>query len=131
MPIEYVSAYVSSKEAERIYRELPRLLVDALGDTVVTVMYGSLSSIHPDLWYKPMSVGTSWFDRFLRESVDMGIIGPGEADLVITLPGGCGITLCHEKDVHIQAETVEAIESFLSGDRFRSFVGNVSFTKRG
>ena len=55
MTIEYVSTYVSSEDAERIYQELSNFLVDAVGDGVVTVMYGALSNIHADLWYKPMS----------------------------------------------------------------------------
>jgi hypothetical protein len=121
----------AAPDAERIYRELPKFLLDAVGDVVVTVMYGALSNIHPDLWYKPMCVGTKWFDRFLIESVEKGIVGPGEADLVVTLPVGIEITLCHEKDVHVRADTVEVIESLISSALFRAFVGDVSFAKRG
>jgi len=131
MSVEYVSEYLPPGEMRRVYDDLAIFVGEVAGESIVTVMYGALSGIHTDLWYKPMAVGPSWFGRFLRESEEKRIIGPAESDLVLVFRDGEEITFCHEGDIHVRSDSAERLEQFIAAPSFTRLVGSVSFARRG
>ncbi|MFA6958110.1 MAG: hypothetical protein WC538_19755 [Thermoanaerobaculia bacterium] len=129
--IEYTSPPLSSEELEKLWELFPQALRELLGDGIVLVSYGTLSKLHPDLWYVPMKVGTAWMDRFLRESIEQGISGPAEADIFFQLPeGGPEILFCHEGDVHISASAESSLLFLLGREPFARLFPGKEFKRK-
>src|SRR5687768_16692034 len=119
---ESVSQYIEEAAFEELVSRFPAFLRDFLAEEFVMVSYGALSNIHPDLWYKPMKVGTNWFERFLAESIAQRIFEPGGADLLVEIRGGSAeVTLCHERDIHIVGSDDELIARLKSSNFLAPF----------
>jgi hypothetical protein len=75
--IEWVSAPLQAEQLKDVLESLPVVLRELLGDALIKAMYGSGCNLHMDLCYVPMTVGTTWSDRFIKDSLEQHIFVPG------------------------------------------------------
>jgi hypothetical protein len=77
-------------------------LQEALGEALITATYEFGCNLHDDLLYRSMKVGTSWLDRFVRQSLDQRIVVPGGSDFRLVVEGErLEVLFCHEGDIHL------------------------------
>ena len=116
---EWVSASASPTEIQAILEALPTLLNQLLGNCLVKAMYGWGCNLHMDLCYVPMTVGTQWIERFIRESLEQRIVVPANSDFYIELPEErLEILFCHEGDIHVCGPDEDLCNKVLSAVPF-------------
>src|SRR5687767_15146594 len=101
-PNEYLTGVLAPEAMRAAIESLPRILRDLLGQTVIEAFYQFGCNLHFDLCYVPMRVGTAWLDRFVSDSLAMGIVVPCESDFEFSVAGGALVVrFCHEGDIHV------------------------------
>lgn len=117
---QFSSEYVTAEQMAAALKALPAALTELFGECKCTVLYGYGTQLHVDLWYKPMSVGTCGMSWFIDESVDQRILVPGGSDLFINSPHNeLALLFCHESDIHVDGESLDAMQRFMAAEWFR------------
>ena len=124
---EQVIADASLEQRRKALDALPALLVSLLGSQVISATYGYGSYLHPDLCYIPMKVGTSWLERFIRESLEQRIVVLGESDFTFFVQDGrLEIEFCHEGHIHVSGTDRQLIAEVLRHPAFASGQSSVA-----
>lgn len=96
---------------------IPHLLIGWRHE-VVQVTYGWAVNLPMDNLWKPMRIQTSELSRFLKASAKDGIFLPRESDVHIEdVAGTFQFRLCHEADVHFEADDWQLIPDVLASWR--------------
>jgi hypothetical protein len=112
---KFSSAYVSSDLMREFIAALPSIMREIYGDRNLVIYYGWASNLHPDLWYKPMSVPLDLLPYFIEDSTEQRIFEFGGSDLLIESPdSNLRILICHESDVHLDGADDAAINKFVA-----------------
>jgi hypothetical protein len=104
--MSYPKTYVTQRsEAGKIKNALvalpPFLTSELDSGTILTVVYGYGTRLHPDLCYRDMEVGVGWLNKFINDSLRQELVLPADSDLTITVPDDrLIIHFCHEGDIH-------------------------------
>lgn len=118
---KFSSEYLTAEQMAASLKTLPAALLELFGEWRYTVLYGWGSGLHVDLWYMPMSVGACGMSWFIEESVDQRIFVPGGSDLFIKSPRNeLEILVCHENDIHVDGESLDAMQRFMAAEPFRN-----------
>lgn len=116
---KFYSDILIAERVRQAMEALPDVFRSLLGDCIVTAYYGFGTEIHTDLQYLPMRVGMRWIDRFMRDSIDRGIVIPGHGDFSFTTPDEkLQVLFCHESDIHVNGKDDALIEQFISAQPF-------------
>lgn len=117
---KFSSDYLTADQMAASLKALPAALLELFGECRCTVLYGWGSGLHTDLWYMPMSVAVCGISCFIEESVDQRIFVPGGSDLFIKSPRNeLEILVCHENDIHVDGESLDAMQRFMAAEPFR------------
>jgi hypothetical protein len=123
---EWVSAPLEAEQLQAVVESLPVVLKELLGDALFKAMYGWGCNLHMDLCYVPMTVGTRWADRFIKDSLEQRIFVPAGSDMYFELPDErLELLFCHEGDIHVSGPDSELRERLFNSPAFR----DVPFTK--
>ena len=114
---------LSQAEMQSVIAGLPALFKELAGDCIVIAQYGWACNIHNDLQYKPMSVGLSWLDRFIAESIDQRIFVPAKSDLMLATPNsGFEMQFCHEGDIHLSGQDALLVRRACAHELFQGLM---------
>lgn len=123
---EWVSAPLGAQRLQSVLQSLPVVLKELLGDTLIKAMYGWGCNLHMDLCYAPMTVGTRWADRFIKDSLEQRIFMPARSDLYFELPDErLELLFCHQGDIHVSGPDDELREKLFASTAF----SDLAFTK--
>jgi hypothetical protein len=124
--IEWVSAPLQAEQLKDVLESLPVVLRELLGDALIKAMYGWGCNLHMDLCYVPMTVGTTWSDRFIKDSLEQHIFVPAGSDMYFEFPDErLEIMFCHEGDIHVSGPDNELRERLFRSAGFC----HMAFTK--
>lgn len=116
------TGYLTEEQITRALKVLPAFLKEQLGSTLVSATYEFGCNLHDDLLYRSMSVGTDWLARFIRDSLERGIVVPGQSDFRIRVGDGrLDILICHEGDIHLNGSDGDLISRLKQTEPYTSF----------
>ncbi len=122
-PDVYVTQALSKEQLRQALEAFPLFVRKHCGNCILQAEYGWGSKIHPELCYKPMSVGAVWLDRFIADSLRQEIVIPGGSDFRFTLPEDrLSILFCHEGDIHSRGSDLEIQKTLWSSEPFSRYV---------
>lgn len=111
---ETISPVLSALQMKEAMEQLPQALSSLIGNSILQAMYGYGCYLHPELCYIPVKVGTTWLERFIRESLQQRIVVPCQSDLVFIMQeGGLEVEFCHEGHIHVSGTNQELVSRFL------------------
>ena len=120
---ESVSPILSAVDLLQVMEQFPSVLNALLGNVIIKAMYGYGCHLHPELCYLPVQVGTSWLQRFIRESLQQQIVVPCQSDFIFIIQDGeLEVEFCHEGHVHISGTNPILVAEFLQSPAF-AFIG--------
>lgn len=116
------SKVLSDQQMAAGIHALPAFLKSQRPQAIIISYYGFGCRLHDDLLYQPMRVGVAWLDRFIRDSLDQGIVQPGESDFSFEVGGGrFTLKFCHEGDIHLEGDDESLLRSLREAEPFHEF----------
>ncbi len=71
---------------DAMFHTTPALIEYLGGNVILEAFYGWDCGIHAALWHKPMQIGITYLDRFMKDSIRQDIFRPGCSELTIVSP---------------------------------------------
>ncbi len=113
----FSSEYLTSEQMKAALLETPATLRKLFGSATFTCYYGYGTPLHGALHWVPMQVSTEVLPYFIEDSLEHGIVVPGETDLLITASDDqLKILFCHESDIHVDGSNPEAVQRFIDSE---------------
>jgi hypothetical protein len=119
---KFSTDYLSKEQMSEALAALPTVLQSLLGDHVVMASYGVAAKLHGDLCWKPMKDHTLSLQYLIEDSIQQGIIVPGEADFYFDVPEDrLRVLFCHEADIHVDGSDDALIQKFISSKAYADY----------